>query len=58
MLDNLPGAFGRGFIVRRIGQIVRDLAVVPLPRSLGGDDSLQGFRLTVFFRGERFVGRR
>jgi hypothetical protein len=31
ILDDLPGAFGRGFVVRRIGRIIDDLAVVPLP---------------------------
>jgi hypothetical protein len=30
MLDDLPGAFGRRFIVRRIGRIVYGLTVVPL----------------------------
>jgi hypothetical protein len=37
-MDDLPGSFCRRFIARRIGRIIDDLAVVPLPRSLGGDD--------------------
>ena len=47
-LDDLPGAFDRRFVVRRIGGIVYDLATVPLPGTLGGDDRFHGFRLRGF----------
>jgi hypothetical protein len=57
-LDDLPGAFGRGFVVQWIGRIVYHLAVVPRPATLGGDDlGTDGDGLRGFFRGLCSGGR-